>query len=90
MRTGLALIGASLGLLKWDQSSQITGYLIAATGVVVLIMATHRYFHVMKLLEGGMFEPNIHGIVLIVTVVVTAIVTAFSVELHERRAAIEA
>ncbi|CAB9501503.1 Conserved hypothetical protein [Seminavis robusta] len=78
MRTGLALIGVSLGLLKWDDNGNAAeGYLVAVMGVVVLLMATHRYFRNMRLLEGGMFEPNVHGVVLVVFVVVAAVGTAF-------------
>ena len=80
MRTGLALIGASLGLLKWSEVSDTEGYLVATMGIVVLVMATHRYFRNMQLLEGGYFEPNVHGIIMVVTVVVTSIATAFFVQ----------
>lgn len=77
MRTGLALIGASLGLLKWSEVSDTEGYLVAFMGIVVLVMSTVRYFRNMQLLEGGYYEPNVHGILMIVTVVVASIVTAF-------------
>jgi len=77
MRTALALIGASLGLLKWDAVANWAGYLVAILGIVVLITSTQRYFRVMQLLEEGKFEPNIHGIIVIVSVVCCAIVAAF-------------
>ena len=84
-RTGLALIGASLGLLKWDaQGNAAEGYLIAFMGIVVLMMATHRYFHNMQLLEGGFFAPNVHGILLVITVVIAAIVAAFALQFQNR------
>lgn len=79
-RTGLALIGASLGLLKWSEVSNVEGYLVATMGIAVLVMATYRYFRNMQLLEGGYYEPNVHGIVMVVTVVVASIVTAFFLE----------
>lgn len=77
MRTGLALVGASLALLKWDTVSNWAGYLVAFLGIVVLLTATHRYFRVMQLLERQQFEPNIHGIVCIVSVAIVAIIVAF-------------
>jgi uncharacterized membrane protein YidH (DUF202 family) len=54
-------------------------------GIVVLVMATVRYFRNMALLEGGYFEPNIHGVLVVVTVVVTAIATAFILEFNRQR-----
>lgn len=77
MRTSLALIGASLGLLKWDAIANWAGYLVAILGIVVLITSTMRYFRVMILLEEGKFEPNIHGILVIVLVACAAIVAAY-------------
>ena len=76
-RTSLALIGASLGLLKWDAVSVCTGYLVAVVGVVCLINSTERYFSNMHRLEKGEFVPNVRGILVIVVVVVAAIVGAF-------------
>ena len=76
-RTSLALIGASLGLLKWDAVSVWTGYLVAVVGVVCLINSTERYFSNMHRLEKGEFVPNVRGILVIVVVVVAAIVGAF-------------
>lgn len=77
MRTSLALIGASLGLLKWDAVSNSAGYLVAVLGVVCLISSTERYFSNMHRLEKGEFVPNVRGILVIVVVVVAAIVGAF-------------
>lgn len=77
MRTSLALFGASLGLLKWDVVANWAGYLVAILGIVVLIASTQRYFRVMTLLEEGKFEPNVQGIIAIVSTVVCAITTAF-------------
>jgi hypothetical protein len=83
-RTGLALIGASLGLLKWDSASTIEGYLVAVMGIVVLISATRRYYRNMQLLEVGKFEPNVHGVLSVVVVVVVAIAVAFVLQFrHE-------
>ena len=76
-RISLALIGASLGLLKWDAVSVWTGYLVAVVGVVCLINSTERYFSNMHRLEKGEFVPNVRGILVIVVVVVAAIVGAF-------------
>jgi uncharacterized membrane protein YidH (DUF202 family) len=76
LRTGLSIIGASLALLKWDYNG--TGYVVAIVGIVVLINSTQRYFCVMQLLEQGKFEPNVRGILILVSVVVAvAIVAAF-------------
>ena len=61
------------------------GYLVAVTGIVALLMSTWRYFRNMQLLETGKFKPNIHGIVLVVTVVVTAVATAFFMQWNEQR-----
>lgn len=84
MRTSLALIGASLGLLKWDAVANWAGYLVAILGIVVLIASTQRYFRVMMLLEEGKFEPNVQGIIAIVSTVVCAIITAFVLQhVHE-------
>jgi putative membrane protein len=77
MRTALSLIGAGLVLLKWDAVANAAGYLVAAVGIVLLITSTQRYFRVMRLLQQGKFEPNVSGIISIVTVTVTAIVVAF-------------
>jgi uncharacterized membrane protein YidH (DUF202 family) len=77
MRTSLALIGASLGLLKWDAVANWAGYLVAILGIVVLITSTQRYFRVMTLLEEGKFEPNVQGIIAIVSTAVCAIISAF-------------
>ncbi len=41
IRTSLALIGASIGLLKWDAFSSVEGYLVGLTGVVALITSTY-------------------------------------------------
>lgn len=84
-RTGLALIGAGLGLLKWDaEGSDAEGYLVAFMGILCLVMATYRYFHNMQLLAAGFFEPNVHGILMVVTVVVATIATAFAMQFHKR------
>lgn len=77
MRTSLALFGASLGLLNWTAVADWTGYLVAILGIVVLITSTLRYFRVMALLEEGMFEPNVHGIISIVSVLSCAVVAAY-------------
>lgn len=77
MRTSLALIGASLGLLKWDAVSNSAGYIVATLGVVCLLSSTERYFTNMRHLEQGEFVPNIRGILVVVVVVVGAIIGAF-------------
>ena len=78
MRTGLALIGVSLGLLKWDTSSNTQAYLMGAMGIAVLIMATHRYFRVMQLLMVGKVGPNVRGILCVVAVMVAGIAVAYA------------
>jgi putative membrane protein len=77
MRTALSLIGAGLALLKWDAVANAAGYMVAALGIVLLVTSTQRYFRVMRLLQQGKFEPNVSGIISIVTVTVAAIVAAF-------------
>jgi uncharacterized membrane protein YidH (DUF202 family) len=49
-------------------------------GMAVLIMATHRYYYVMQLLEAGKFAPNVHGVLSVVSVVVAVIATAFALQ----------
>jgi putative membrane protein len=77
-RTSLSLIGAGLALLKWDGT--VLGYLLVATGILLLVTSTRRYFRVMHLLQEGRFEPNVSGIVFVMTVTVAAIVAAFFVQ----------
>jgi putative membrane protein len=77
-RTSLSLIGAGLALLKWDGTK--LGYLVAATGILLLVTSTRRYFRVMHLLQQGRFEPNVSGIIFVMTVTVAAIVAAFFVQ----------
>lgn len=71
----MALVGASLALLKWEYS--LAGYLVAVVGIAVLMLSTKRYFRVMQLLEQNKFEPNVTSILVLVVVVALAIVTAF-------------
>lgn len=84
MRTGLALFGVSLGLLKWNATSNTEGYLVAIMGIVVLITSTQRYFRVMKLLESGKYEPNVHGVLSVVTVIIAAVATAFALQFRNQ------
>ena len=77
MRTSLALIGASLGLLKWDAVEAAVGYIVAVLGVVCLLSSTERYFGNMHRLERGEFVPNARGILIVVVAVVAAIIAAF-------------
>ena len=84
MRTGLALFGASIGLLKWQDISNVAAYLVAILGATVLLMSTHRYFRVMQLLEQGKFEPNIHGALFVVAVSLLGIVTAFVMHINNK------
>jgi putative membrane protein len=78
-RTSLSLIGAGLALLKWDGT--VLGYLVAATGIILLVTSTRRYFRVMRLLQEGRFAPNVSGIMFVMTVTVAAIATAFFLQL---------
>jgi len=59
IRTSLSLIGASIGILKWENSLEVEGYLIGALGVVSFVSSTWRYFHIQHLLLEGSFEPNV-------------------------------
>lgn len=77
IRTSLSLIGASIGILKWENSLQVEGYLIGILGVVSFVSSTWRYFHVQHLLLEGQFEPNVFSIVLVVLLLVVAITFAF-------------
>ena len=84
MRTSLALFGASIALLKWGSVSDSAGYLVAFLAIVALVTSTLRYFRVMKLLDRGQFEPNVHGIMAVFVVVVATFATAFAlVHIHE-------
>ncbi|KAL7572113.1 hypothetical protein ACA910_001750 [Epithemia clementina (nom. ined.)] len=82
IRTGLALFGASIALLKWDDFSNVMAYTVAVLGLMVMMISTRRYFKVMHLLDQGRFEPNIDGILFVVVVSSIAIAVAFV--LHER------
>lgn len=73
MRTALALIGVSLGLLKWEGVDNIFGYVVALLGGVVLVTSTQRYFRIMTLLDEGRYEPNVCGITAIVTVLFASV-----------------
>merc|ERR1719375_2435991 len=79
MRTSLALIGASLALLKWDGSTHADamGYIVAIVALVMMAASTDRYFTNMRHLERGEFRPNTRGIISIVLVVLCAIASAF-------------
>ena len=83
MRTSLALIGASLGLLKWDAAEATVGYIVAVLGVVCLLSSTERYFGTMRRLERGEFVPNARGILIVVAAVVAAIIAAFVLHFTE-------
>ena len=82
MRTSLALIGASLGLLKWDAAEASVGYIVAVLGVVCLLSSTERYFGTMRR-ERGEFVPNARGILIVVATVVAAIIAAFVLHFTE-------
>lgn len=69
MRTSLALIGISIGLLKWEGIDDALGYYVALLGAVVLLSSSRRYYRVMKLLNEGRFEPNVKAILLIVSMI---------------------
>lgn len=77
IRTSLSLIGASIAILKWQNSLVVEGYLIGILGVVSFVSSTWRYFHVQHLLLEGRFEPNVFSIVLVVLLLVVAITFAF-------------
>jgi len=80
IRTALAMIGASIAMLKWDDSSvtNIDGYCVGCVGIVVLIVSTQQYFHNMRLLQEGKFQPNVLTPLLIVVVVTFVLVLAFA------------
>jgi hypothetical protein len=67
----------SIGLLKWNASSSLEGYLVGLTGVVALITSTYRYFHAMQLLQEGRYEPNVTTILIVVVKVSVKTAAAF-------------
>jgi putative membrane protein len=77
MRTSLAIIGVSIGLLKWDAFSNEAGIFVSVLGVVVLVVSTHRYYKVLRLLEQGQFAPNILGILIMVILIIVGVLAAF-------------
>ena len=77
MRTALSLIGPDLGFLKWNAVSDATGYATALIGIVALIATTYRSYRNMQLIQQGLFEPNIQGILIIVITVVLCIGSLF-------------
>lgn len=81
MRTALALIGVSIGLLKWDGVENLLGYAAALLGGVTLLMSTQRYFCVMRLLDEGRFEPNVRGIMVVVGTMVVCMVAVLALHL---------
>ena len=65
IRTALALMGASIGLIKWGGESdlELEGYLLGLVGLVAVITSTRRYFYVMRQLNRDeAFVPNVIGI----------------------------
>lgn len=77
MRTSLAIIGVSMGLLKLDQFSNESGVWVAILGVAVLMVSTHRYYKVLRLLDQGKFQPNILGILIMVILIMLCVVGVF-------------
>ena len=78
-RTSLSLIGASIGLLKWQPLKlQTEGYLIGILGCTAFITSTWRYFHVQHLLLEGKFEPNVISILLVMSCVAVVIAWALT------------
>lgn len=77
IRTSLSLIGASIGILKWENSLRVEGYLIGTLGVVSFVSSTWRYFHIQHLLLEGEFEPNVFSVVFIVLLLTLFITYAF-------------
>lgn len=59
IRTSLSLVGASIGILKWESTLKIEGILVGTLGVVSFVSSTWRYFHIQHLLLEGGFEPNV-------------------------------
>ena len=77
MRTALSLIGSALGFLKWNAVNDGAGYMCALIGIVTLVASTYRYYRNMQLIQLGLFEPNIQGILWIVVTVVLCMGTLF-------------
>ena len=78
-RTSLSLIGASIGLLKWQPLKlQTEGYLIGILGCTAFVTSTWRYFHVQHLLLEGKFEPNVISILFVMSCVAVVIAWALT------------
>jgi len=77
IRTALALLGASIGLLKWDAVNDLQGYLCGILGIIVLLISSRRYHRNMRLLMGGRFEPNTVSATFVATFVAALFLVVF-------------
>ncbi|CAE7453360.1 unnamed protein product, partial [Symbiodinium necroappetens] len=69
LRTGLSLVGAGFGIIKFlpgVSSNFVMGFALITVGVFVLLYSAARYFDVMHCLEQGEFSVDTGGIVLVV------------------------
>lgn len=76
MRTALALMGVGLALWRVAASNNnynhtlLAGNTALALGAVTLILATVRYFHVLRLLrDEARFEPNVGPLLTLVALI---------------------
>lgn len=75
IRTALALVGVGIGLLKITSVNQWAGYAVICVGVLTLLNACWRYFHVMRLMsQHGKFQPNVTSILALVMIMLLVIV----------------
>ena len=74
IRTALALVGVGIGLLKITTISNVAGYSVIVLGVFTLLNASWRYFHVMRLMMEGKFQPNVVSILTMVTMILGVVV----------------
>ena len=77
-RTGLALIGLGVALEKVeafaaisptllhleDSRTKVSAAILVASGSASVAHGTHRYFTTLRLLQQGLFRPNVAGITL--------------------------
>ena len=80
-RTALALMGASIGLIKFgaDSGLELEGYLLGLVGLVAIMTSTRRYFYVMRQINADeAFVPNVIGISITVVIAAAAYGIAFS------------
>ena len=69
-------IGGSYGIVFVD--NLVDSLVLIALGVFTLLNASWRYFHVMRLMVQGQFQPNVVSILAMVTMILLVIVVFVS------------